>query len=171
MRLPLFSTALLLATVVAAATPSPDGSCAGAKGYTCAGSTFGNCCSQYGWCGSGSGDCNTGCQSAFGSCGTGSTSPPSNPVSTDGSCAGAKGYTCAGSTFGNCCSQSGHCGSSSAYCNGACQQSFGTCAAPPGGKPISLDDTCGGANGFTCVGSRFGDCCSQYGGWSVLTEP
>jgi peptidoglycan/xylan/chitin deacetylase (PgdA/CDA1 family) len=30
---------------------STDGSCGGTNGYKCSGSTFGNCCSQYGWCG------------------------------------------------------------------------------------------------------------------------
>lgn len=30
-------------------TISPDGSCGGETGYTCAGSTYGNCCSIYGY--------------------------------------------------------------------------------------------------------------------------
>jgi hypothetical protein len=31
---------------------SSDGSCGGSDGNTCQGSSFGNCCSQYGYCGS-----------------------------------------------------------------------------------------------------------------------
>lgn len=31
------------------ATVSPDATCGGAKGYTCLGSSFGNCCSPNGW--------------------------------------------------------------------------------------------------------------------------
>jgi hypothetical protein len=102
---------------------STDGSCGSGKA-TCAGSTFGNCCSQYvsshlsldhqltlrryGWCGSSTDHCGTGCNSVFGTCsGGGSTSPapapvPAKKVSTDGTCGTT---TCAGSAFGNCCSQ------------------------------------------------------------------
>lgn len=47
---------------------STDGKCAGTTGSTCQGSTFGNCCSQYGWCGSTTGHCGTGCNKAFGTC-------------------------------------------------------------------------------------------------------
>ena len=36
-----------------------------------------------------------------------------------------------------------------------------------GPKPtaVSTDATCGGASGFTCAGSAFGNCCSQSGWW------
>lgn len=37
-------------------------------------------------------------------------------VSTDGTCGGAKGLKCQGSTFGNCCSSGGYCGSTTAHC-------------------------------------------------------
>ena len=47
---------------------SPDSSCSGSAGYTCLGSSFGSCCSAYGWCGSTDAYCGTGCQSAFGTC-------------------------------------------------------------------------------------------------------
>ncbi|KAF2463623.1 FAD-binding domain-containing protein [Lindgomyces ingoldianus] len=63
---------------------STDGSCGGTT--TCQGSTFGNCCSQYGWCGSSSAYCGTGCQPAFGTCsGSPSTVKPTStlkPTST-----------------------------------------------------------------------------------------
>ncbi|KAF7869719.1 hypothetical protein EAF04_004503 [Stromatinia cepivora] len=58
-------------TVVSAGSlkVSEDGSCGGGEGQTCKGSSFGECCSQAGYCG-GSGDyCGTGCQGDFGVCG------------------------------------------------------------------------------------------------------
>ncbi|KAF2742941.1 carbohydrate-binding module family 18 protein, partial [Sporormia fimetaria CBS 119925] len=48
---------------------SPDGTCGGHNGYVCPDSGFGDCCSQYGWCGSDpSGHCGAGCQTEFGNC-------------------------------------------------------------------------------------------------------
>ena len=55
-------------------TPAPtkkvstDGTCGSQGGATCTGSTFGNCCSQYGWCGNTAGHCGTGCESGSGTC-------------------------------------------------------------------------------------------------------
>ncbi|CAO2648425.1 Nn.00g076920.m01.CDS01 [Neocucurbitaria sp. VM-36] len=81
-------TAGLLSAGLAHASPaaplakravSTDGTCAGTQGYTCQGSSFGNCCSQYGWCGSSTAHCGTGCNSAFGTCtGSGATSKPAS---------------------------------------------------------------------------------------------
>lgn len=45
-------------------TASTDGSCGGT--VTCAGTTWGTCCSQYGYCGNTDAHCGTGCQSDFG---------------------------------------------------------------------------------------------------------
>ncbi|KAF2033692.1 hypothetical protein EK21DRAFT_47263, partial [Setomelanomma holmii] len=47
---------------------SPHGLCGSHNGFNCAGSRFGSCCSQWGFCGIGSEYCGTGCQSAFGHC-------------------------------------------------------------------------------------------------------
>ncbi|EOO00650.1 putative chitin binding protein [Phaeoacremonium minimum UCRPA7] len=93
------------------------------NGITCQGSRFGNCCSQYGWCGSSADHCSLGCQSDWGTCPT--------PPSLDGSC--GNGITCLGSTFGDCCSQNGWCGSTADYCGDGCNIAWGTCAAakPP----------------------------------------
>lgn len=49
---------------------TPDGTCGNVqngqnKGYIC---PTGQCCSRYGWCGTASGYCGTGCQTAFGTC-------------------------------------------------------------------------------------------------------
>ncbi|KAK3324515.1 hypothetical protein B0T19DRAFT_443926 [Cercophora scortea] len=61
---------------------STDGTCG--SGVTCAGSTFGSCCSEHGYCGSTVDYCTTGCQAGFGSCGTGavSSSSVSAPITT-----------------------------------------------------------------------------------------
>ncbi|OAF62148.1 hypothetical protein VC83_01438 [Pseudogymnoascus destructans] len=74
----------------------------------CLGTAFGDCCSEYGYCGDTSGHCGAGCQSDFGTCDA-VTGPP---VSTDGTCSSLstpEGATCAGSAFGDCCSASGYC--------------------------------------------------------------
>ncbi|KAI5795272.1 hypothetical protein EDC01DRAFT_717283 [Geopyxis carbonaria] len=91
----LFLSGVLASAIPAAVSPSnifkravtTDGTCgnqnSGAnKGFTCptSGET---CCSQWGWCGSATEHCGTGCQSAFGTC-SGSTTPPGTgvPVTT-----------------------------------------------------------------------------------------
>jgi hypothetical protein len=66
--------------------PSPDGSCGKSTVYTCKGSRWGECCSQWGYCGKSKLHCDY-CQSPFGVC-------PSTPVeqpkiSLNGTC-GAK---------------------------------------------------------------------------------
>lgn len=48
---------------------SPNGQCGG--GLTCAGSPFGDCCSEHGWCGSSADHCGPQCQVGFGRCGSG----------------------------------------------------------------------------------------------------
>ncbi|KAN0103372.1 family 4 carbohydrate esterase [Hyaloscypha variabilis] len=137
-------------TSTASQAISTDGTCG--TTITCIGSTFGNCCSQYGYCGSTSAYCGTGCNPVGGTCGSASSSTstkvtttttikstttstkssasPSSTkkVSTDGTCAGTEGFTCQGSTYGNCCSQYSYCGSTSAYCSTGCQSGFGTCS-------------------------------------------
>lgn len=61
---------------------------------------------------------------------TSTTSKPSatSPlkVSTNASC--CNGYTCKGSSFGDCCSSYGWCGSTTTYCGSGCQSGFGTCS-------------------------------------------
>jgi len=182
-----------------------DATCGGTNQFTCQGSIFGNCCSAAGYCGSTTDYCGTGCQSGFGTCGTSSQAPaPSasaapGKVSEDGSCGGASGQTCQGSSFGNCCSQYGFCGSTADFCNAACQPAFGTCpgsgpassavasspvsskapaastpvvkptptptpvAPQPPKTPVSQNGFCGGSQGTTCTGSRFGRCCGPWG--------
>ena len=131
-------------------------SCGGAKGFVCKASPFGDCCSSLGFCGSTTGHCGAGCQSTFGTCSSGV-----NKIPTDGTCGGTKGITCTCSTFGSCCSASGYYGSSTAHCEAGCQSTFGTCST--GASKISTDGTCGGNKGFICIGSNFGNCCSDAG--------
>lgn len=53
-----------------AITPSTDAICGAFNGSTtCAGSPFGSCCSQFGYCGSSDIHCGTGCQVGYGTCG------------------------------------------------------------------------------------------------------
>ncbi|KAK8216368.1 chitin binding protein [Phyllosticta capitalensis] len=112
-------------TTSVAVTPtaiSQDATCGGTSGLTCLGSAFGNCCSVNGWCGSTSDYCADGCQVQFGTC-----SNSTGSVSPDGSCGGSSGYTCLGSSKGNCCSQYGYCGATTDYCGTGCNSAFGSC--------------------------------------------
>ncbi|KAL3418148.1 hypothetical protein PVAG01_09863 [Phlyctema vagabunda] len=130
---------------------SSDGQC-GANGKTCTGSSYGTCCSSTGWCGTTDDHCKVGCQAKFGVC-------EETNITTDGQC-GANGKTCTGGTFGTCCSTNGWCGTTDGHCDASagCQAGFGTCNT----GNISTDGQCG-ANGKTCVGSGFGNCCSKTG--------
>ncbi|KAH8882898.1 hypothetical protein GQ53DRAFT_614512, partial [Thozetella sp. PMI_491] len=136
---------------------SPDGTCGpGSKGsYTCLGSKYDSCCSVWGYCGGDSDFCGAGCQPGFGDCGV---------PSTDGTCGSQTNglYTCAGSTHGNCCSVFGYCGDDYDFCGAGCQHGFGDCGIV---RTVSPDGTCGdtSAGDYTCSGSAFGHCCSQWG--------
>jgi hypothetical protein len=117
---------------------SSDGSCGGS--FTCQGSVHGGCCSEWGWCGSTTAYCGTGCQSAFGTCGTAGTNSTGSTalkISTDHTCGGSTGNTCQGSAFGNCCSVYGYCGSTSEYCGTGCQGGFGSCGQASSGASAS----------------------------------
>ncbi|GKT61784.1 chitin binding protein [Colletotrichum tofieldiae] len=116
---------------------SLDAACGSVSGQTCQGSTFGDCCSQYGYCGKTEFHCGAGCQSGFGKCTTSDSSSSTAVnsgtvsallVSLTGSCGANNGNaTCAGSIFGNCCSQYGYCGSDIDFCGTGCQSDFGSC--------------------------------------------
>ncbi|KAJ1326026.1 Chitin recognition protein [Microdochium nivale] len=136
---------------------SINGECGPTKnGKTCKGSSYGDCCSSSGFCGTIAGFCDAGCQAAFGTC-----SAPTN-ITTDGGCGKTNGKTCAGAAFGQCCSSSGFCGDTAAFCSAGCQATFGTCDT--GAGSISTDGECGPTkNGKTCKGSGLGDCCSASG--------
>jgi Chitin recognition protein len=152
------------AVPTSSSNPSTDSRCGpDFAGKTCLGTPYGDCCSIYGWCGSASDNCgHSVCNPQYGTC---DPAPPPGPlVSQDGVC-GTNGRTCAGSTFGGCCSQYGYCGDASGFCGTGCQTAFGTCGGASG-PPVSTDGTCSANSnpvGATCAASGFGDCCSEYG--------
>ncbi|KAK6523256.1 hypothetical protein TWF694_006145 [Orbilia ellipsospora] len=120
------TTSTKITTTPAATPTSTDGSCGGTKGYTCAGTTFGNCCSSSGFCGKTGVFCGEGCQTKWSSgCQT------TNISSNNGRCgviSGSPTYTCVGGQFdGMCCSSSGYCGDTSSYCGTGCQSKYGKC--------------------------------------------
>ncbi|GIJ86390.1 hypothetical protein Asppvi_005278 [Aspergillus pseudoviridinutans] len=81
---------------------SPNGTCGGSTGFTCAQSGFGDCCSIWGDCGSTSDYCAaSSCDSTAGVCAGG--------VSPNGLCgASNNAWTCFNSGFGDCCSTYGY---------------------------------------------------------------
>jgi peptidoglycan/xylan/chitin deacetylase (PgdA/CDA1 family) len=129
-------------------TVSTDGTCGTqGKNQICIGSEFGNCCSQYGYCGKSTDHCGTGCNTLFGNCGT-NANPTSGPTatstsapqptgalktSTDGSCGGSSGFTCVGFVHdgakSECCSQYGWCGTSTDHCGTGCNPLAGNCGS------------------------------------------
>jgi hypothetical protein len=91
--------------------------------------------------------------------------PATSGTSKTGRCGASFGaFTCKGSSYGDCCSSYGYCGSSRAYCGEGCQSGYGTCSAststPPSTSKVSTDGQCGTVRGSTCLGSKFGSCCS-----------
>lgn len=68
-------------------------------------------------------------------------------ASKDGQC--GNGVTCAGSAFGDCCSEHGWCGSSADHCGSKCQVAFGRCGGGGGSQPVSnvVSSTTGAGNG------------------------
>ncbi|ORX63257.1 hypothetical protein BCR32DRAFT_298491 [Anaeromyces robustus] len=128
---------------------STDGKCgSNGNGTICPNN---QCCSKYGYCGTTSEYCGTGCQSAFGKCNgtksntttkkttttkkatttkkttkkTTTTKKPASTVSTDGKCGSKGGNKVCPS--GQCCSKYGYCGTTADYCKAGCQKSFGKC--------------------------------------------
>ncbi|KAK3393460.1 hypothetical protein B0H63DRAFT_554825 [Podospora didyma] len=119
----------------------------------------GMCCSQWGYCGTTAEYCGTGCQPAFGSC---TTNPPL------GACGAGIGSCAAGM----CCSRYGFCGTTAEYCGAGCQPAFGSCTVIPTPNTPSPDDSCGptSVGNYTCTGSAFGKCCSQWGWCGASVE-
>ncbi|KAL5866620.1 hypothetical protein ACKVWC_010513 [Pyricularia oryzae] len=144
---------------------SPDATCGGNTGNTCAGSGFGNCCSPSGWCGSTDEYCGAGCQKFFGSCGM-SSGPSSSSAATVKS---ASPTSSASSSTSSSPSTAKKVNPSplAPFNNGTASSS----AAPANQSPVlkvSPDATCGGNTGNTCQGSAFGNCCS-VNGWCGST--
>ncbi|KAI1454309.1 hypothetical protein F4805DRAFT_326492 [Annulohypoxylon moriforme] len=126
-------------------TVSTDGTCP--AGVTCVGSGFGDCCSPYGFCGTGAEYCASG----------------TNGTDTqDGTCGPDYGGTTCTPQFGSCCSIYGYCGNGTDYC-GAGNCYSGACDVDSGGP--STNGECGPnfAGNKTCTGTQFGVCCSTSG--------
>ncbi|KAJ6004708.1 hypothetical protein N7540_013077 [Penicillium herquei] len=126
-------------------TVSTDGTCP--TGVTCVGSGFGDCCSPFGYCGTGSDYC---------------VSTSNGTATQDGTCGPDYGGTTCIPKFGNCCSIYGYCGNGTTYC-GAGNCYSGDCATDIGGP--STNGECGPnfAGNKTCTGTQFGTCCSISG--------
>ncbi|WYZ40736.1 hypothetical protein EsH8_IV_001077 [Colletotrichum jinshuiense] len=169
-----------------------DGVCGATNGKQCFGTAFGNCCSQYNYCGDTEAHCGTGCQSAYGNCtNSASSSAAGTPASsgtptaslttaaaaatntkltTNGECGGTGGFNCLGSNFGDCCSPYNYCGNTTAHCDTGCQSAYGRCSGTGVNVNVSLNGKCGAASdGDTCAGSGFGNCCSEFG-WCGSTS-
>ncbi|KAI8799981.1 hypothetical protein BJ742DRAFT_843320 [Cladochytrium replicatum] len=114
-RSPTTSTTTSASRTTTTAAPtiiSTNGQCGSISGKAVACPT-GQCCSKYGYCGTTSEYCGSGCQSAFGSC-----SPSGNarcgPHEGGASCPSSQ-----------CCSIHGWCGSSAEHCGLGCREGFG----------------------------------------------
>ena len=156
-------------TAAVAKKPSSDGTCGGSKGRTCSGSTFGNCCrlvlhitsrsfyllmlesSRYGYCGSSSAYCGSGCQSQFGKCTHSTPSTTTKCKSSTSSRSIAKSTRRPTYSFRPTSS--------------ARPSSSAPVASPSTVVKVSTNGRCGAASGFTCMGSRWGNCCSQHSYW------
>ncbi|KAG4439545.1 hypothetical protein IFR05_004985 [Cadophora sp. M221] len=107
-------------------------------------------------------------------------------ISTDGVCGGYNNTnTCAGSTFGTCCSLFGYCGTDPAHCGYGCQSGYGSCvvkqpavtwasigcysdasnartlrtAMNVGGNTVEICTAACAAAGFSFAGMEFGSQC------------
>jgi hypothetical protein len=80
---------------------------------------------MYYWCGTGDPFCNDGCRDDFGDCGADVPPPPAMNITTTGAC--GNGTTCAGSEFGDCCSDFYFCGTGEQWCGLRCRPEFGKC--------------------------------------------
>ncbi|KAH6994561.1 hypothetical protein EDB82DRAFT_575983 [Fusarium venenatum] len=98
-------------------------------------------------------------------------------IADDGICGQQINFskTCVGSDFGDCCGLDGKCGSGDEYCGDSCQDGncFGGTTATSSNaakrsvtkKPLFISENghCAYSSGFTCKGSKLGDCCSAAG--------
>jgi len=155
---------------------SKNGQCGSIYGI-CPGS---GCCSQWGYCGTSSKHCGSGCQADYGNCSSSSSSSSSSKTKTTKSKSGpttspggrcGKGYgICPGS---ECCSEWGYCGTSSKHCGSGCQADYGNCSSSSSSSSSSKTKTTKSKSGpTTSPGGRCGkgygicpgsECCSEWG--------
>lgn len=133
-------------------TGTTDGTCGNNK--SCLGWTYGQCCSQYGFCGSGDTYCSpiAGCQAAYGVCeGSSPTTTPGPPSTTSTSTSSSSSSSATITTTSGTTSTSSTSSSATAS---------PTATLPPG-QSTTTDGTCG--NNKSCIGWAYGQCCSQWG--------
>ncbi|KAL1892255.1 hypothetical protein Sste5346_007211 [Sporothrix stenoceras] len=133
--------------------PSTNGMCGNST--TCAGSGRGSCCSQFFYCGDGIEFCGTGCQSKFGLCFGGFSAP--GPASSGTSKPAVPTTTSAAAPPPTSAPKPSTTTSAAA----PPPATSSPAAALPPGVSVTTDGSCG--NGKTCLGSTFGQCCSQFG--------
>jgi peptidoglycan/xylan/chitin deacetylase (PgdA/CDA1 family) len=151
------------------------------------------CCSSYGFCGTNTTFCGTGCQSNYGQCGNNAaptynvTGPFPQDIVT-GRCGPINNgsnilfYSC---SPGQCCSAFGFCGSAISYCSAGCQTQFGACGNINGTTTTTTTNGTTVTTGFITIGgvqvsgaTVFSDCTSpdmlaltfDDGPWSFTPE-
>ncbi|KAK9790389.1 putative Chitin deacetylase [Seiridium cardinale] len=143
---------------------STDGNCG--SGFTCADSTFGNCCSQHGWCGSTTDYCGDGCQPDFGSgCLSSSSSAAtststSTPTSTSATFVTSTTSVTSSTSSRTSMSTSKSTSKSTSTSKPTSTTKTTTVAPTPSALVPSKDGSCGTASGYTCLGSSYGLCCT-----------
>ena len=147
------------ATSTAALILTPDATCGIQSGnrYTCRGSSYGNSCSQNGYCGPQT-DINysgAGCQPNFGLCG---------PVSSSSSSV-SRTSSSVTSTSSSVASTSSIVASSTTAPPSSSSSSSSAAASSTAALTVTPDATCGTQSGgrYTCIGGAYGDSCSVNG--------
>ncbi|ORY85216.1 hypothetical protein LY90DRAFT_302423, partial [Neocallimastix californiae] len=110
----------------------------------------GECCSQYGYCGTTSAHCeNTlGCQTEYGSC---------YASTAKGKC--GKDYGRCPKPY-HCCSKSGYCGEGDDYCGTGCQSAYGLCGDEQMEVEEAVEWVTEVVTEYKCDNDK---CCSKYG--------
>jgi len=107
----------------------------------------GQCCSQWGYCGTTSAYCGVGCLPEFGICDEINEADIDSRVTVDGQCGHGHGIC----PEGQCCSSVGWCGLDERFCLDGCQSEFGVCGQS------AIDDS--KVDGFsyysTCVNNKY----------------
>ncbi|OUM60927.1 carbohydrate esterase family 4 protein [Piromyces sp. E2] len=105
----------------------------------------GQCCSQWGWCGTTSAYCGVGCLPEFGICDE--IGDIDSMTTVDGQCGHGHGQC----PEGQCCSSAGWCGLDERYCLDGCQSEFGVC----GQEAIDNAKVDGFSYYSTCVNEKY----------------
>ncbi|PVI01865.1 carbohydrate-binding module family 18 protein [Periconia macrospinosa] len=156
---------------------STNGQCGNST--TCSGSGFGNCCSEFYFCGNSIDYCGTGCRLAFGTCGDAppisSTTTSSSATTTSSSSSSLSSSssttippTTTSSTPSPTSSTPSPTSSTPSPTSSTPSPTTSSTQAPIPTN-VSTDGQCG-ANGKTCTGSSYGRCCSSYGWCGSQTD-